>query len=134
MNEWTTDPTEVLTTVVAEIKATMLHYSIWAGNYAVVFPPQLRTVFHDAGWSKADVRQYVFDHAAVHRSDWERVGKQAVVSDRNRHDEYRALPSPEHLLVISGGGEAGGFAAVIPPWLGPKSAAVTAGVGVCFEC
>jgi hypothetical protein len=62
------------------------------------------------------------------------VGKQAVVSDRNRHVEYRALPAPEHLLVISGGGEAGGFAAVIPPWLGPKSAAVTAGVGVCFEC
>ena len=42
MNEWTTDPAEVLATVVAEIKATMLHYSIWAGNYAVVFPPQLR--------------------------------------------------------------------------------------------
>jgi hypothetical protein len=134
MNEWTTKPDEVLTTVVSEIKATMLHYSIWAGNYAVVFPPQLRSVFHDAGWSKADVRQFVFDHAVVHRSDWERVGKRAVVSDRNRHVEYRALPTPDDLLVISGGGEAGGFAAVIPPWLGPKSAAVTAGVGVCFDC
>ena len=32
MNEWTTDPAELLTTVVAEIKATMLHYSIWAGQ------------------------------------------------------------------------------------------------------
>jgi hypothetical protein len=134
MNEWTTDPSELLTTVVAEIKATMLHYSIWAGNYAVVFPPQLRAVFHSAGWTKADVRQFVYEHATVHRSDWERVGKEAVVSDRNRDTEYRALPSPEHLLVISGGGEAGGFAAVIPPWLGPKSAATTAGVGVCFDC
>jgi hypothetical protein len=134
MNEWTTDPTEVLTTVVSEMKATMLHYSIWAGNYAVVIPPQLRAVFHDGGWSKADVRQFVYDHAVVTRSDWERVGKRAVVSDKNRHFEYRALPSPDHLLVISAGGEAGGFAAVIPPWLGPKSAAVTAGVGVCFDC
>ena len=118
----------------AEIKATMLHYSIWPGNYAVVFPPQLRSVFHAAGWSKADVRQFVYDHAVVRRSDWERVGKQAVVSDRNRDVEYRALPSPDDLLVISAGGEAGGFAAVIPPWLGPKSAATTAGVGVCFDC
>jgi hypothetical protein len=134
MNEWTTDPTEVLATVVAEIKATMLHYSIWGGNYAVVFPPQLRAVFHDRGWSKADVRQFVFEHAVVHRSDWEAVGKRAVVSDKNRSFEYRALPSPADLLVISGGGDAGGFAAVIPPWLGPKSAAVTAGVGVCLEC
>ena len=134
MNEWTTDPTELLSTIVAEIKATMLHYSIWAGNYAVVLPPQLRAVFHRAGWSKADVRQFVYENAVVRRSDWERVGKQAVVNDRNRNHDYRALPSPEHLLVISAGGDAGGFAAIIPPWLGPKSAAVTSGVGVCFNC
>jgi len=134
MNEWTTDPVEVLTTVVAEIRATMLHYSIWAGNYAVVFPPQLCAVFHRAGWSKGDVRQFVYDHAVVQRSDWEAVGKAAVVTDTNRHRQYRALPSPEHLLVVTAGGEAGGFAAVIPPWLGPKSAAVTEPIGVCVEC
>jgi hypothetical protein len=134
MNEWTTDPVELLTTVVAEIKSTMLHYSIWAGNYAVVFPPQLRDVLHGAGWSKADVRRFVYDNAVVHRSDWERVGKSAVVSDRNRDRVYRALPSPEHLLVISAGGEAGGFAAVIPPWLGPKSAAATVPIGACVDC
>jgi hypothetical protein len=134
LNEWTTDPAELMTTVVAEIRATMLHYSIWAGNYAVVFPPQLRRVFHDAGWSKADVRQFVYDHAVVHRSEWEQVGKAAVVEDRNRHFEYRALTAPEDLLVIAAGGEAGGFAAVIPPWLGPKSRAATAAVGVCVDC
>ena len=134
MNEWTTDPVELLTTVVAEIKATMLHYSIWPGNYAVVFPPQLRTVFHHAGWSKADARQFVYDHAVVRRSEWEGVGKSAVVSTRNRDTEYRALPSPDHLLVVSAGGEAGGFAAVIPPWLGPKSSATTAAIGVCIDC
>ena len=134
MNEWTRDPVELLTTVVAEIKASMLHYSIWAGNYAVVFPPQLRAVFHEAGWSKADVRQFVYDHAVVRRSDWEHVGKSAVVSAHNRNTEYRALPSPDHLLVISAGGEAGGFAAVIPPWLGPKSSAATAAIGVCVDC
>lgn len=134
MNEWTTDPAEVATTIVAEIKATMLHYSIWPGNYAVVVPPQLRTVFHDAGWSKADLRAFVHEHAVVRRTDWEAVGKAAVVTDRNRHYEYRALPTPEHLLVIAAGGEAGGFASVIPPWLGPKSAASTAAIGVCIDC
>jgi len=134
MNEWTTDPTEVLDTVVAEIRAVMLHYSIWPGNYALVVPPQLRSVFHDAGWSKADVRAYVHERAVVRRGDWERVGKQAVVNDANRNVEYRALPTPEHLLVVAAGGDAGGFAAVIPPWLGPKSAAVTVGVGACFDC
>ena len=64
----------------------------------------------------------------------EKVGKAAVVTDRNRHYTYSALPSPDHLLVIAAGGEAGGFAAVIPPWLGPKSAAATAAIGVCIDC
>lgn len=134
MNEWTLDPAEFLTTVVAEIKATMLHYSIWSGNYALVLPAQVRQVFHDAGWSKADIRQFVHERAVVRRSDWEAVGKSAVVNDKNRDYEYRALPTPEDLLVIAGGGEAGGFAAVIPPWLGPKSAATTAAIGVCVDC
>lgn len=134
MNEWTTDPEDLATTIVAEIKATMLHYSIWSGNYAVVLPPQLRTVFHGAGWSKADLRSFVYEHAVVHRRDWEHVGKRAVVFEENRDREYRALPSPDHLMVISAGGDAGGFGAVIPPWLGPKSAAATAGIGVCIDC
>ncbi len=134
MNEWTTDPAEVLATVAAEMRANMLNYSIWSGNYAVVLPPQLRQVFHDAGWSKADIRQHVYEHAKVTRSEWEGVGKRAVVSDGNRDREYRALPSPEHLVVIAGGGDAGGFAAIIPPWLGPKSAAVTVAIGACVDC
>lgn len=80
------------------------------------------------------MREFVFEHAVVRTSDWERVGKAAVVSDRNRDAEYRAVPAPEDLLGISAGGEAGGFAAVIPPWLSPKSAAPTAAVGACVEC
>jgi hypothetical protein len=134
MNEWTRDPNEILDTVVAEMRAVMLHYSIWPGNYALVFPPQLRDVFHDAGWSKDDVRRYVFDHARVRRGDWEAVGKRAVVSDANRDREYRALKSADDLLILSAGGDAGGFAAVIPPWLGPKSAAATAPIGACVDC
>jgi hypothetical protein len=99
-----------------------------------VFPPQLRNVFHDAGWSKDDIRRYVFEHARVHRGDWEHVGKRAVVSDANRDREYTALTTPDDLLVLSAGGDAGGFAAIIPPWLGPKSAATTAPIGVCVDC
>jgi hypothetical protein len=134
MNEWTTNPAEVASTIAAEMRATMLHYSIWPGNYAVVIPPQLRAVFHDAGWTKADLRRFLHEHAAVQRSEWAAVGKAAVVSERNRDRRYTALRQPEDLLVISAGGEAGGFAAVIPPWLGPNSAAVTVPVGACLDC
>ena len=49
MNEWTTDPAEILDTYAAEIRANMRHYSIWAGNYAIVVPPQLRAHFDFSG-------------------------------------------------------------------------------------
>lgn len=133
MNEWTSDPEQLLDTFVAEIKACMRHYSIWAGNYAIVVPPQLRAHFEAAAWTKADIRAYVFEHARIRRDEWAGCGKAAVVGARGDRI-HCALTSPEHLLVIAAGGPAGGFGAVIPPWLGKTSEAVTMAVGACVDC
>ena len=133
MNEWTTRPEEILDTFVSEIRSNLRHYSIWPGNYAIVVPPQLRTHFEAAGWSKADVRRYVHENAHIRRSEWAQCGKAAVVGERGE-EEYPALTDAEDLLVIAAGGPAGGFGAVIPPWLGPKSKAVTMAVGACVDC
>lgn len=133
MNEWTTEPSEILDTYVAEMCSNMRNYSIWGGNYAIVVPPQLRAHFDAAGWTKADIRSYVFEHATVRRRDWAGVGKANAVGDKGDRT-YRALTEPEDLLVIAAGGPAGGFGAVIPPWLGTKSRAVTVPVGACVDC
>ena len=133
MNEWTTNPKEICDTIAAEIKANQLHYSIWAGNYVVVLPTQLRQHFADAGWSKSDIQSYVFQQARVMRGEWKDVGKGSVV--KNRADrEYPAMTSPEDLIVVAAGGPAGGFAQIIPPWLGTKSRATTVPVGACVDC
>jgi hypothetical protein len=133
MNEWTTDPEEICDTIAAEIRANQLHYSIWAGNYTVVVPGQLRQHFNDAGWSKADIRNYVFQKARVKRGEWAGVGKGSVVKDRADR-EYPAMECPDDLLVVAAGGPAGGFAQIIPPWLGTKSRASTVVVGACVDC
>ena len=133
MNEWTTEPEEILETFAAEIRANMRQYSIWPGNYAIVMPPQLREHFAAAGWSRADVRECLFERARIRRAEWATVGKGRVVGGKGER-EYRALPDPEHLLLVAAGGPAGGFGAVIPPWLGDKSRAVTLAVGACLDC
>lgn len=133
MNEWTTDPSEILDTYVAEMRANMRHYSIWGGNYAIVVPPQLRAHFDGAGWSKADVREYVFDRARIRRGEWAEVGKANAVADQGDR-EYAALTEPDDLLVLAAGGPAGGFGAVIPPWLGTRSRAVSVPIGACVDC
>ncbi len=133
MNEWSTEPEEILETFAAEIRANMRDYSIWPGNYAVVIAPQLRQHLEAAGWSKADVRRCIHERARIRRGEWAEVGKANVVGDKGDR-EYAALPDEDHLLVIAAGGPAGGFGAVIPPWLGPKSRAVTVPVGACVDC
>ena len=133
MNEWTTDPKEILETFAAEMRANQRHYSIYPGNYAIVIGRQLREHLQAAGWSKADVQRFVFERARIKRKEWAEVGKGAVVRDRGE-SEYAALDSPEHLLVIAAGGPAGGFGAIIPPWLGHKTKAVTMAVDACVDC
>jgi hypothetical protein len=126
MNEWTHDPKEILETFAAEIRHNMLTYSIWPGNYAIVIPKQLRELITAAGWQKKDVREYIYRSARVFRRDWIQVGKKNVVDRGGGPDqEFTALRSPDDLLVVAAGGPAGGFGAVIPPWLGPRSHAVT---------
>ena len=133
MNEWTTQPEEILDTYAAEIRASMRHYSIWPGNYALVVPPQPRAHLARAGWSKADVREYVFRKARVRRSEWSDCGKGSVVGEHGDR-EYAAFGSPDDVLVIAAGGPAGGFGAVIAPWYGNKSRAVTLAIGACVDC
>jgi hypothetical protein len=53
------------------------------------------------------------------------VGKAAVAGRKDEEKVYRALRSPDDLLVIAAGGPAGGFGAILPPWYGKKSLAVT---------
>lgn len=133
MNEWTTVPEEILETYAAEIRANMRNYSIWSGNYVVVIPKQHREHLQAAGWNKADIAEFLYLRARIKRSEWALVGKGSVIRDKG-NKEYCALPSPEHLLVVTAGGPAGGFGAIIPPWLGLKSRAVTLPVGVCIDC
>jgi hypothetical protein len=133
MNEWTTDPEEILETFAAEMRANMRHYSIWAGNYALIIPKQLREHLQTAGWSKTDIATFIHARARVRRGEWAEVGKRAVVRDQ-ADTEYAALESPDRLLIVAAGGPAGGFGAVIPPWLGNKSIAVTLPIGACVDC
>lgn len=129
MNEWTNDPKELLDTFVAAIRSNMLTYSIWEGNYAILIARQHRDIFAAANWSKANIREYVFETARVTRGEWRSVGKTAVAGRKDEDRVYRALCSPDDLLVVAAGGPAGGFGVILPPWYGKKSLAVTMTVG-----
>jgi hypothetical protein len=133
MNEWTTDPKEILETFAAEMRVNQLTYSIYGGNYVIVIPKQLRDHIQAAGWTKRDIADFLYERARVRRGDWAAVGKGSIVRDR-AGKVHPALQSPEDLLVVAAGGPAGGFGAIIPPWMGSKTRAVTAAIGACVDC
>ncbi len=72
-----------------------------------------------------DWATYHIEKARVKRSEWRTVGKAAVAGRKDEDREYRALRTADDLLVVGAGGPAGGFGAIIPPWYGKKSLAVT---------
>ena len=80
------------------------------------------------GWSKKDLRECVHERARVTRREWRTVGKSAVAPRKDEDAVYTALRSPDDLLVVAAGGPAGGFGAILPPWYGRKSLAVTKGI------
>lgn len=75
MNEWSTDPKEILETFAAEMRANQRHYSIYGGNYAIVIPKQLRDHIEAAGWTKHDIAEFLFERARIRRKEWADVGK-----------------------------------------------------------
>jgi hypothetical protein len=126
MHEWTHAPEDILETFAADMRHHMLTYSVWAGNYVLIMPKQLREILVAAGWQKSDVRAYIYRVARVFRRDWATVGKATIVHGREGpNQEFTALRSPDDLFVVAAGGPAGGFGAVIPPWFGSKAHAVT---------
>ena len=126
MNDWTHDPEEICDTFAAEMRHNMLTYSVWAGNYAMIIPKQLREIIAAAGWQKEEIRQYIHRSARLHRRDWASVGKKNIVNLKGDPDQlFTALGSPDDLLVVAAGGPAGGFGAIVPPWLGSRARAVT---------
>src|SRR5262249_58421206 len=96
----------ILDTYVAAIRANMLTYSIWEGNYAMVVPRQHRLVFAAAGWSKQQIREYVFETARVTRREWRSVGKAAVAGRKDEDRPHCALRAPDGLRVAAAGGAA----------------------------
>ena len=79
------------------------------------------------GWSKEDLRQYLFSKVRRSVADLKRV--EVISGDVEPGDEERfvpLVPSPDDILAVCAGGPEGPVSALIPSW-GPKvsSTAVT---------
>ena len=135
----TTDPEQLGRDIAGTLARTgaLVHETI---SGCVVLGPEHAWVFARAGWSKADVRQFIHTHATNTRSHLVEVGKDAV----SRHTRWRlpsghpdavpdtcatagedvvpVLNSPDALLVAVAGAHNAGVSAVLETF-GPRGGA-----------
>jgi hypothetical protein len=102
------------------------------GEIAVVIAAEHMRSIDRHGWSKADIRRYLHEHARRTVADLKRGGGlPGALADGDEACYINAVAQPEDILVIAAGGDEGAMSAVIPSW-GPKvaSTAVTWPVAV----
>ena len=90
---------------------------ITPGQAVVVLSPEHVRIIGRAGWSRTDVKEYLFEHATRTTAQLEAVGK---LSRRQYGDGADGVVhrgrSPKDILVVVAGGDAGGHSAFIPSW------------------
>lgn len=120
----TDDPEQVLT-IAADTMAAMGSFS--PGESVLVLAPEHVEFLRRAGWSRRDVQEFLYRHARRRVVDLERAGKLEGRAWRVQEETWvhRGL-GPDDVLVLVGGGDAGGHSAFFPSWSrGRASTAVT---------
>ena len=91
----------------------------------MVVPAEPMGFVKKAGWSKKQVREFLFSKAQRTAKEWASTNKEEDPDPQNADSMVPAIPSPDSIFLISGGGTAGN-GALIPRWgKGPIAATVT---------
>jgi len=80
------------------------------------------TVIGQAGWSKADIRQYCFEHSKTSVAELKRINVMpGAVQPGDETRMHDLVETPDDFLVVAAGGRAGVVSAYIPGWGGKGS-------------
>lgn len=116
---------------------TMMGTVYRGGCWVLVLCPEHVTVFKKEGWNKAQIRQAIYERATRPLAEFKRLNglPDSVIPAEDEQTPYRYMNSPDDLLIVTAGGKAGGFSAIVPPWAaGADSLPVTRAIGVCIDC
>ena len=133
--------------VLDTIADSMANYGcLTLGQSVVVLSPEHAAIVASKNWSKAQVQAYLFSKAYRPMEGMQRTGKFRPEDYQRQHGEnasehlqgdgamHRGL-TPEDILILVGGGDAGGHSAFIPSWSRARSSIMQSKpIGVCIDC
>ena len=133
--------------ILATVADAMANYGcITLGQSVVVLAPEHMRILAGAGWTRRQAQDYLFAHASRPVEGMKAVGKHRDVEYGRQHGEEGAHPlagdgkfhrglGPDDILILMGGGDAGGHSSFIPSWSrGRGSLMQSKPIGVCIDC
>ena len=100
------------------------HMRISAGagrqpQYAMVFAGEHQAIFRKAGWSREQVQRYAFEHSQATVAELKRANVlPGPVEPADEKKPFPVVETPQDLLVLAAGGQAGVQSCFIPGWGG----------------
>jgi hypothetical protein len=99
-------------------------FPLYGHTLFVIGPEHARTL-GDEGWTKADVRRFLYEtirrpvRELAPGPDGAETGRlKNLVDGRGADERIPKFPSPEEIVLVVAGGTAGRFSAVVPGWMG----------------
>ncbi|MEE9198769.1 MAG: hypothetical protein V3U26_03110 [Dehalococcoidia bacterium] len=87
------------------------------GEFMVILGPEHIGYIRNQGWSKKQVREFLFEATKRPTSFWRGQGREAWGRGTMGDDqEAAAVASPDDIMVLVAGGSAGAFFCCIMPW------------------
>lgn len=123
-NHVSNDPEGILDTICSAMSTIASNSAVLGGHMAVVLGLEHAKTIAQHGWSRADIRNYIFMNHGNRFIDLAYGHRYGKVYNRNlpkwykREDDTRIpiIHSPDNIHLFVMGGEAGRFSAVIPGW------------------
>lgn len=123
-NHVSNDPEGILDTLCSAMSTIASNSAVLGGHMAVVLGLEHAKTIAEHGWSRADIRNYIFMNHGNRFIDLAYGHRYGKVYNRNlpkwykREDDTRIpiIHSPDNIHLFVMGGEAGRFSAVIPGW------------------
>ena len=119
---WDGTPEAVLTAA----GDTMLGLNPGQSEVLLIMSREHQGFFKDAGWSKTQVKEFLYQKASRTAKEWAAAQKVGPPEPGKESEPIHVLQSPEGLVLIAGGGSGGPWDAIIPRWgRGANSRSIT---------
>ena len=118
------DPEGILDSVTSAMSTIAHNNAVSSGSCAVVIGPEHATTISGHGWTRNDVKNYLWENTKNTFGDITFHGRYGKIYNRNlpasyereEHSRIPIVPRPDDMHVFVAGGEAGRFSAFLPGW------------------